>query len=64
MEISTGKTKLMTNSAKPIEKKNTVSGQKLETVNQFKYLGAILSGESSKTKVLARAAQTAAALAN
>ena len=55
------KTKLMTNSIKSIEKKITVSGQQLETANQFKYLEAILSEDGSKTEVLARAAQTAAA---
>ena len=62
MEISAKKTKLMTNSTKPIEKKITASGQELETGNQFKY-GATLSEEDSKTEVLSRAAQTAAALA-
>ena len=62
MEISAEKTKLMTNCIKPIGK-ISLSGQVLETVNQFKYLGAILSEEGSKTEVLARAAQTAAALA-
>ena len=63
MEINAGKTKLMTNSATPITRKITVSGQELETVNQFKYFGAILSEEGSKTEVLARAAQTATTLA-
>ena len=63
MEISAEKTKLMTNSATPIGRKITVSGQELETVTQFKYLGAILNEEGSKTEVLARAAQTAATLA-
>ena len=59
MGISAEKTKLMTNSKTPIEK-TTVSGQEFETVNQFKYLGAVLSEEGSKTEVLARAAQTTA----
>ena len=63
MEINAGKTKLMTNSATPITRKITVSGQELKTVNQFKYLGAILSEEGSKTEVLATAAQTATTLA-
>ena len=61
--ISAAKTKLMTNSTKHIEKKITVSRQELDTVNQFKYLRALLSEEGSKIKVLARTAQTAAALA-
>ena len=63
MEISAEKTKLMTNSASPIKRKITASGQELEIVTQFKYLGAILSEEGSKMEVLARAAQTAASLA-
>ena len=63
MEISAEKTKLMTSSTKPSERKITVRGQELETVKQFKYLGAIISEEGSKTEVLARAAQTAAATA-
>ncbi|XP_076047495.1 uncharacterized protein LOC143029043 [Oratosquilla oratoria] len=63
MEISAEKTKLMTNSATPIERKITVNGQELETVTQFKYLGAIHNEEGSKIEVLARAAQTATALA-
>ena len=45
MEISAEQTTLMTNNTKPIEKKIS---QELETVNQFKYLGAILSEEVSK----------------
>ena len=52
MEISAEKTKLMTNSKKPIEKKITVCGRELETVNQLKYLGVILSEDGSKTEVL------------
>ena len=63
MEISAEKTKLMTNSTTPIERKITVSGQELQTVTQFKYLGAILSEEGSKTEVLARTAQTVATVA-
>ena len=63
MEINAKKTKLMANSATPITRKITVSRQELKTVNQFKYLGAILSKEGSKTEVLARAAQRAITLA-
>ena len=62
MEISTEKTKLMTSSAQPITTKITVNGKELETVDHFKYLGTIIS-EVSKTKILARAAQTATAMA-
>ena len=63
MEISAEKTKLMTNSARPITTKITVSGKELETVEQFKYLGAIISEEGSKTEILARTAQTSTAMA-
>ena len=41
MEISTEKTKLMTNSANGIQRKIKVKGQKLGTVTSFKYLGAV-----------------------
>ena len=40
----------------------SVQGQKLETVQQFKYLGAIISDEGSKPEILTRAAQTMTAL--
>ena len=57
MEISADKTEPTTNSIPPIEKKITASEKELETVNQFEYLGAILSEGGSKTKVLAKAVQ-------
>jgi len=63
MEISAEKTKLMTNSGKPLTTKITVNGQELETVSQFKYLGSIITEAGSKTEVISRAAQTAAAMA-
>lgn len=63
MEISAVKTKLMTNSGKPLTTKITVNGQELETVSQFKYLGSIITEEGSKTEVISRAAQTSAAMA-
>ena len=63
MEISAEKTKLMTNSDQPITTKITVSGKELETVEQFKYLGSIITEEGSKTEILARAAQTSTAMA-
>jgi hypothetical protein len=52
----------MTNNTEPIKAKITVNGQELATVKQFKYLGAIISEEGSKTEILSRAAQTTAAL--
>ena len=51
------------NRDEPVRTKITVNGQELETVKQFKYLGAIISQEGSKPEVLARTAQTSAALA-
>ena len=53
----------MTNRDEPVKTKITVNGQELETVKQFKYLGAIISQEGSKPEVFARIAQTSAALA-
>ena len=43
-------------------KEVNISGHKLETVNQFKYIGAIISDEGSKPEVLARIAQSNAAM--
>ena len=63
MEISAEKTKLTTNSTQPIEKKITVNGQATGNCESVQYLGSVLNEEGSKTQVLARAAQTAAALA-
>ena len=40
----------------------SVHGQELESVRQFKYLGAIISDEGSKAEVLSRSAQTITAL--
>ena len=37
-----------------------IQGQKLETVDNFKYLGAIIYYEGSRREVLSRAAQTMA----
>ena len=62
MEISAEKTKLMTNSANGIQIEIKVKGQKLGTVTSFKYLGAVVSDDSSKPEVLSRIAQATAAL--
>lgn len=40
-----------------------MNGQKLESVNSFKYLGAIVTDEGSKPEILSRIAQATAALA-
>ena len=62
MEISTEKTKLMTNNTCGINTEIKVNGQKLETVTSFKYLGSVITDEGSKPEILSRLAQTAAAL--
>ena len=63
MQISAEKTKLMTNNTNGISTDIRISDVKLDCVDSFKYLGAIVAGEGSKPEVLARSAQTTAALA-
>ena len=63
MEISAEKTKLMTNNANGISIDNRVHGEKLDEVDSFKYLGAVVTNQSSKPEVLSRIAKTTAALA-
>ena len=62
MEISAEKTKLTKNSANGIQREIKVTGQKLGTVTSFKYIGAVVSDDGSKPKVLSRIAQATAAL--
>ena len=57
MQISAEKTKLMTNNINGISSTIKVSGKKLETVQSFKYLGAIVTDEGSRPKILSRIAQ-------
>lgn len=45
MELSAEKTKLMTNCKEQVKTRITVSGQELDTVSHFKYLGTIISKE-------------------
>ena len=63
MQISEEKTKLMTNNTNGISTDIRISDVKLDCVDSFKYLGAIVADEGSKPEVLARSAQTTAALA-
>ena len=63
MEISAEKTKIMTNNTKGIAREIKVNGQNLETVDKFKYLGALMTDEGSKPEVLSRIAQSTTALA-
>ena len=62
MEISAEKTKLMTNNASGINTEIKMSGQKLETVTNFRYLGSVISDDGSKPEILTRIAQTIVAL--
>ena len=62
MEISAEKTKLMTNNIKGISLDVRIGGQKLETVQSFKYLGSVVTDEGSKQEILSRIAQTVGAL--
>ena len=62
MQISAKKTKLMTNNTSGINTEIKMNGQKLETVTSFKYLGSVISEESSKPEILSGVAQTTAAL--
>ena len=62
MEISAEKTKLMTNNTSSINTEIKVNEQKLETVTSLKYLGSVITDESSKPEILSRIAQTTVAL--
>ena len=61
MEISADKNKIMTNNG-TLQRHITIWRQKKETVDHFKYIGAIICDEGSRREVLSRAAQTMAAL--
>ena len=62
MEISPDKTKVMTNNSNGFQREIKIKGQRLEEVENFKFLGAIISNEGSKPEILSRIAQTTAAL--
>ena len=51
MEISAEKTNLVTNDTSGINKEIKVSGQKLETVTTFKYLGSVITDEGSTPEI-------------
>ena len=61
-EISAEKTKLMTNNIKGISLDIRIGGQKLETIQSFKYLGLLVTDEGLKQEILSRIAQTIGAL--
>ena len=62
MKIGPSKTKVMTNYTNGFQREIKMKGQRLEEVENFKYLGAIISNEGSKPEILSRIAQTTAAL--
>ena len=62
MEIGPDKTKVMTNNPNGFQREIKIKGQRLEEVENFKYLVAIISNEGSKAEILLRIAQTTAAL--
>ncbi|KAK2153584.1 hypothetical protein NP493_2294g00000 [Ridgeia piscesae] len=53
----------MTNNTTGISTDIRVNGEKLDLINRFKYLREIIADEGSEPEILARIAQTAAALA-
>ena len=52
----------MTDNTSGINTEIKVSGQKLEIVTSFKYLGSVITDEDSKPEILPRIAQTTAAM--
>ena len=62
MEIGPDKTKVMTNNPNSFQREIKIKSQRLEEMENFKYLGAIISYEGSKPEILSRIAQTTAAL--
>ena len=62
MEIGPDKTRVMTNNPNGVQREINIKGQRLEEVENFKCLGAIISNEGSKPEILSRIAQTTAAL--
>ena len=62
MEIGPDKTKVMTNNPNGFQREIKIKSQRLEEVENFKYLGAIISNEGSKSEILSRIAHTTAAL--
>ena len=61
MEISPEKTNIMSKKANGLTKTIEVKGCNLETVTNFKYLGAIVTDQGTKREVLTRIAQATSA---
>ena len=62
METGLDKTKVMTNNPNGFQRDIKIKGQRLEEVENFKYLRAIISNQGSKLEILSRIAQTTVAL--
>ena len=62
MEIGPDKTRVMTNNPNGFQREIKIRGQRLKAVENFKYVGAIISNKGSKLEILSRIAQTTAAL--
>ena len=58
MEIGPSKTKVMTNNPHGFQREIKIKGQRIEAVENFKYLEPIIANEGSKTEILSRIAQT------
>ena len=62
IESGPDKTKVMTNNPNGFQREIKIKSQRLEEVENFKYLGAIISNEGSKPEIFSSIAQTAATL--
>ena len=63
MEISAEKTKIMLNThANKLENDITINGSKLQNVDHFIYLGALVTDNGSRTEILSRMAKAQSAL--
>ena len=62
IEIGTDKTKMMKNNPNGFQREIKIKGERLEEVENFKYIGAIISNEGSKPEILSRTAKATADL--
>ena len=60
--VVNAETKVMTNNPNGFQRESKINGQRLEEVENFKYLRAVGSSEGSKPEILSRIAQTTASL--
>ena len=62
MAIGPEKTKVMANNPNGFQRETPIKSQRLEAMENFKYLGAIISNKRSKPEIFSRIAKTTAAL--